>query len=132
MKDQTGMQERPPRAPLQLRVDYTRMNMFFADYTKNISKGGTFIRTATPLPVGTRFVFRLGIPGFSEPIELGGEVAWCVEAPATLDDDREPGMGIRFLFRDDAQKQWLETVVEKLMIESLGEDIYRQLLGKES
>jgi type IV pilus assembly protein PilZ len=132
MKDPTPMHERPPRAPLQLRVDYTRMNMFFADYTKNISKGGTFIRTPTPLPVGTRFVFRLGIPGFPEPIELGGEVAWCVDVPTLPDDEREPGMGIRFLFRDDGQRQWLEAVVEKLMIESLGEDIYRQLLGKES
>ena len=30
---------------ITLRVDYKRLNTFFADYTKNISKGGTFIRT---------------------------------------------------------------------------------------
>jgi type IV pilus assembly protein PilZ len=29
------------------------MNAFFADYTKNISRGGTFIRTDKPLDIGT-------------------------------------------------------------------------------
>ncbi|MEZ4272259.1 MAG: hypothetical protein R3C68_12780 [Myxococcota bacterium] len=27
-----------PRAPIELKVEYKRMNTFFADYTKNISK----------------------------------------------------------------------------------------------
>ena len=30
---------------IELTVEYKRMNAFFADYTKNISRGGTFIRT---------------------------------------------------------------------------------------
>jgi type IV pilus assembly protein PilZ len=47
------------RAAITLRVDYKRINTFFADYTKNISKGGTFIRTTKPLDVGTDFVFVL-------------------------------------------------------------------------
>src|SRR6516164_2182390 len=46
-----------PRAPIELKVDYKKLNSFFADYTRNISKGGTFIKTRKPLPVGTRFLF---------------------------------------------------------------------------
>ena len=65
-----------PRGPIRLRVDYERMNAFFADYTKNISKGGTFIKTARPLPVGTRFLFALAVPALSEPVTLDGEVTW--------------------------------------------------------
>ena len=42
-----------PRHAITLRVDYKRMNTFFADYTRNISKGGTFIRTERPLDVTT-------------------------------------------------------------------------------
>ena len=42
-----------PRQPIELKVEYKRLNTFFADYTKNISKGGTFIKTNRPLPVGT-------------------------------------------------------------------------------
>ena len=33
------------RAPIELKVEYKKMNTFFSDYTKNISKGGTFIKT---------------------------------------------------------------------------------------
>jgi len=48
------------RAPIELKVEYKRLNSFFADYTKNISRGGSFIGTEKPLPVGTEFVFALG------------------------------------------------------------------------
>ena len=83
------------RAPIELRVDYKKLNSFFADYTKNISKGGTFIKTKKALPLGTRFLFRLTVPGREKPFELSGEV---VHATASGD---EPGMGIRFVWSED-------------------------------
>src|SRR5258708_36718482 len=67
------------RHAVQLRVDYKRMNTFFADYAKNISKGGTFIRTSKPLDVGTEFVFVLSIPDQVNQLELHGEVIWTVD-----------------------------------------------------
>src|SRR3954447_8481008 len=75
------------RSAITLKVDYKRLNTFFADYTKNISKGGTFIRTTKPLAIGTEFVFVLTVP---EPkpvhLELTGEVKWVVtEADAASD-----------------------------------------------
>jgi type IV pilus assembly protein PilZ len=46
MNDQKSSDGRQhARAPIELKVDYKKMNSFFADYTKNISKGGTFIKT---------------------------------------------------------------------------------------
>src|SRR5262249_21370540 len=67
------------RTPIMLRVDYKRLNSFFADYTKNISKGGTFIRTNKPLEIGTEFVFVLNMPeptldGAALKLELTGVV----------------------------------------------------------
>jgi type IV pilus assembly protein PilZ len=62
------------RASITLRVDYKRINTFFADYAKNISKGGTFIRTNKPLDVGTEFLFVLSIPSQSAQLTLKGEV----------------------------------------------------------
>ena len=50
------------RAPIELKVEYKRLNTFFADYTKNISRGGTFIATDKPLPVGT-WTARIGYSG---------------------------------------------------------------------
>src|SRR5215471_4338775 len=66
------------RAAISLRVDYKRINTFFADYTKNISKGGTFIRTTKPLDIGTEFVFVLSVPSYNKQLELRGEVMWVV------------------------------------------------------
>lgn len=113
-----------PRAPIELKVEYRKVNSFFADYTKNISKGGSFIRTQKPLPVGTRFLFKLAVPGREQPFELLGEVAWARSA------DGEPGMGIRFVYTSDAQKAELESVVEKMMAESLGPLLSEKLLER--
>ena len=67
------------RAPIELKVEYRRLNAFFADYTKNISRGGTFIATSRPLPIGTEFIFRLTVPTLEEAISLRGRVRWIIE-----------------------------------------------------
>ena len=64
------------RAPIELKVEYKRLNTFFADYTRNISRGGTFIRTDRPLDIGTEFVFALVVPHVGEPLRLKGRVQW--------------------------------------------------------
>ncbi len=112
------------RAPIELKVDYKKLNSFFADYTRNISKGGTFIKTRKTLPIGTRFLFRLTVPGRPKPFELNGEV---VHATATGD---EPGMGIRFVWTHETDRAAFERVVENLMAESLGPLAAQQLLRK--
>jgi type IV pilus assembly protein PilZ len=124
------------RAPIELKVEYKRLNTFFYDYTKNISKGGTFIKTEKPLPIGTVFLFKLVIPARTEPLPLRGEVRWVVrkgeplppEAPAGHD----PGMGIRFVYDSPEQQRGLERVVEKMMVDSLGQLIYSRLVGATS
>jgi type IV pilus assembly protein PilZ len=113
------------RHAIELKVEYKRLNTFFADYTKNISKGGTFIRTKKTLPVGTRFLFRLMVPGRAEPFALVGEV---VHSSAQGD---EPGMGIRFVWPDDRDRAEFEAIVEGLMQESLGPLVAQKLLRKQ-
>jgi type IV pilus assembly protein PilZ len=112
------------RAPIELKVDYKKLNSFFADYTKNISKGGTFIKTKKPLPIGTRFLFKLSVPQRGAPFELIGEVVW-----ASGDGD-EAGMGIKFVYTDDSQRNDFEGVVEQLMSDSLGAELAGRLLNK--
>ncbi len=113
-----------PRVPIELRVDYKKLNSFFADYTKNISKGGTFIKTDKPLAIGTRFLFRLTIPHRDAPFEVLGEVVWSKTEPP------DPGMGIRFIYEHDAQRSEFESIVERLMEESLGPELTHKLLNK--
>ena len=101
------------RSPVELQVEYERMNTFFYDYTKNISRGGTFVGTSTPLAIGTRFTFRLSMPALAEPLRLLGVVRW-------VRHDDEPGMGIQFVFEDEAQRAAVDELVQQLMLESLG------------
>src|SRR5687767_1382150 len=109
------------RAPIELKVEYKKLNTFFADYTKNICKGGTFIKTRRPLDVGTEFVFKLTVPKLEKNLELRGEVKWVVREgqppPPGIPEDHEPGMGIRFLYETDGEREQIEGVVEKLMID---------------
>lgn len=103
------------------------MNSFFADYTRNISKGGTFIRTDRPLAIGTAFLFKLTVPGLPSALELNGKVQWTVQ-PGGTDDS---GMGIGFVYETEADRQRIEAIVERLMVESLGRVLYDKLLHLE-
>jgi type IV pilus assembly protein PilZ len=118
------------RAAIQLRVDYKRLNTFFADYTKNISKGGTFIRTAKPLEIGTEFVFVLSVPSHNTQLDLKGAVVWVVtEEEATA--EKPAGMGIKFKYASDAEREEVHDFVEKLMDEALGHHISVKLLKRQ-
>lgn len=124
-KDQRG----GGRAPIELKVEYKRLNSFFADYTKNISRGGTFIRTERPLGIGTEFNFKLCVPTLENPLVLRGKVQWTV-APDEVVDDGEPGMGIGFVYGSESERERIEAIVETLMVDSLGGVIYEKLMGK--
>src|SRR4051812_44038125 len=97
-----------PRAPVELKVEYKQLNTFFSDYTKNICKGGTFIRTKNPLPIGTEFVFQLTVPHLLEPLQIRGQVRWVKKedepSPVGVPVNHEPGMGIRFIYKDPEER----------------------------
>ena len=122
------------RAPIELKVEYKKLNTFFADYTKNICKGGTFIKTRKPLDIGTEFVFKLQVPRLDQPLALRGEVKWVVREgeplPPEAEEDLEPGMGIRFLYSSDQERREIEGVVERMMIDSLGQLLYSKLMAQ--
>jgi len=123
-----------PRAPATLRVEYKQLNAFFAEYTKNISKGGMFIRTETPFEVETEFTFLLSLPKVELPFLLKGVVQWVVHPGGAGPDGKphEAGMGVRFVFASDDERLQLANLVEGLMKESLGEVISVRLLEHSS
>lgn len=120
------------RRPIELKVEYKRLNTFFADYTKNISRGGTFIKTARPLPIGTEFLFKLFIPGRAEPLTIHGEVQRIVtgQEARDLDGDGTPdqGMAIRFVYRQGDPQLEISRTVEAIMTHSLGPRLYSRLM----
>ena len=114
------------RRPIELKVEYKRLNTFFADYTKNISRGGTFIKTSRPLPIGTEFLFKLFVPGRDEPLTIHGEVQRIIAESA----DEEAGMAIRFVYREGDPQAEIARIVENLMTDSLGPRLYSRLMDQ--
>ena len=126
--DQDDDRRRVQRTPIELKVEYKRLNTFFADYTKNISRGGSFIATEKPLPVGTEFVFALGVPGFSAPLRLRGKVIWTTDAEDATKAN-PAGMGIEFQY-SEGERAEKEAAVERLLSAQLGEHLATKLLGR--
>lgn len=71
----------------------------------NLSEGGLFLRTSTPLERGSRTVVRFG----ETNIEAAAQVVW-----ARSDEGSEgpPGMGLMFLDIDEARQQQIRSLIE--------------------
>jgi type IV pilus assembly protein PilZ len=116
------------RTPIELKVEYKRVNTFFSDYTKNISRGGTFIGTTRPLDIGTEFIFALTVPRMEEPLRLRGRVIW-VNPVEKSNAENPPGMGIEFQYADDEERREKERAVFKLLSAEFGEQLATRILG---
>ncbi len=117
------------RAPMELPVEYERLNALLSDYTHNISRGGTFIRTEQPLAVGTSLCFTIRAPQLGDPLVLQGEVRWVVDA-AQATEGRPPGMGIAFLYESPSQREEVESRLDALLLSELGPSVFEKLMGK--
>jgi uncharacterized protein (TIGR02266 family) len=95
------------RAPLSLEVAYRTAGAFLVSYTSNLSKGGLFIDTDTPLAVGTELLLRFTIPGVG-PIEVRGNVAWV---RSESQEGKGPGMGVEFETLDARHGQVIDEIV---------------------
>ena len=96
----------------ELLVAYRTMDGFLTDWAVNISRGGIFINTAKPLPVGTEVRLIISLPDTSFPFDLTGRVARVHEFANA--DNNVPGMAVEFLDVDAEKRQHLEHFVERL------------------
>jgi type IV pilus assembly protein PilZ len=105
------------RAPLRLELNYrdaTNKNFLF-EYSQNISKGGIFIETDTPLPLGSRLKIRFQPPGGEAELQVEGEVSWVNEVKEG-DDNPNPGMGVQWVDLSDDQYQLIASIVQAILI----------------
>jgi len=80
------------RETLTLKVLYPDASDLVADYTTNISRGGTFILTRRELAVGTAVRIELSFPGLLASLTLNGVVRWIRHD----DDPDQRGVGVAF------------------------------------
>jgi uncharacterized protein (TIGR02266 family) len=82
------------RVPVAFEVRYRTAGAFLVAYTTNLSKGGLFIETPTPLPVGTAITLALSAPSMPEPLQIDGVVAWVRDGQSA--EGYPTGMGVQF------------------------------------
>ena len=116
----TSMEDRrkDARHPLRLQLAYsdTGGSNFLFEYSTNISKGGIFIETHHPLPLGTEIVLRFTPPGEAqEQLEVEGDVVW-VNPFKPEGENFNPGMGIQFKNLSDENKDTITQIVRTVAI----------------
>ncbi|MCB9593429.1 MAG: TIGR02266 family protein [Sandaracinaceae bacterium] len=93
------------RAELEVEVGLEGANRFYSGVTGDLSAGGLFVATDTPLMVGTELVLSFLLPdGYR--IATDAVVAW-VRAPRYRPDELPAGMGVRFERLSDTDRNAL-------------------------
>jgi molecular chaperone DnaK len=101
---------RPRKKPARLKMNYRSVDAFVLEYRRNLERGGAFIRTPKPLPVGRECIFEVRIPGVDDPLIFPGVVTWSSATLTTLSAGQEEGMGIEYRM-DDA----VRTRIDRLL-----------------
>lgn len=89
------------RCATELQVTYRTFETFKAHYTKNVGRGGMFIRTREPHEIGTQMELSLHVPGLAEPLHILCEVAHKRQFGVAED---EMGVGVKFLGMDEESR----------------------------
>lgn len=98
------------RAPLVVRVEYSTVDEFFSEFTRDVNEGGLFIETAQPLSQGSEVTMRFNLPGGDGVIETQGSVVRI--SPG--DENNPPGMGVEFERLTDVQRSVINQLVRTL------------------
>ncbi len=112
MPDGSDNKRRASRLQHELPVAYRSVGSFLTDWATDISQGGMFINTRSPLPVGTEVKILIQLPMVESPVGLVGRVTRVAE----FDNQAHvvPGMGIQFTDVDPSKREQLETLVMRL------------------
>jgi len=102
-----GEKRRSQRAPVVVRVDYSTVDAFFSDFTRNINEGGLFLETDEPCAVDEVVSLQFQLPEGDEPVRVRGRVVW-------VDTGTAPGMGIEFEDLDAEARARINQVVRRL------------------
>jgi uncharacterized protein (TIGR02266 family) len=93
-----------------LEVRYRNEGQFLVSYCTNLSRGGLFIPTSNPEPVGTTILLSLKVPGRAVPVSMSAIVRWnrpdeTSEGPA--------GMGLSFADIDAMLGEHIDRLVSR-------------------
>lgn len=87
-----------PRVLARLQVRQgVAPNQVLRDYSLNLSTGGLFLATQSPLPVGSPLALEFQLPDSMQPIYCQARVAWINQAEQWVHPLLPVGMGLQFI-----------------------------------
>ena len=96
---------------LKVRFKSATVDEFIEQYSSDISRGGIFIKSKSPMPIGTLLKFEFQLQDESRLIHGVGRVVWVREAGVDHPEDEPPGMGIKFIKMDLESRAMVDTIV---------------------
>ena len=98
-----------PRIEVDIEVRYRTAQEFLSAYSRNISGGGIFVRTAQPLPLNRGVRLRFTLPGIPHRFDVSGIVVWS--NPGSGRSSLPSGMGIKMVNLDAQSRQLIADFV---------------------
>lgn len=110
----TGAERRQhARFDTLISVDYNDGETFLFSYITNISEMGIFIRSDSPLTIGTVLKLQFTPQDGGEAFDVAGEVVWI--NPVRPDGENlNPGMGVRFIELDSSTRERVVDLVKTI------------------
>lgn len=107
--DSTTLESR--RVPLERKaiLKFHDFGGFFVEYSANVSLTGMFIRTESPKPPGSVFIFEIWLGDEHKLVHGLGEVIWTRESGDGV--QRPAGMGVRYLKMDEQSRAVVQQVI---------------------
>lgn len=101
------------RVPTRLRVGFESYGEIRESLMTNVSRGGLFISTQSPLPLGTKIRVQIRIEETGDVVDVPGEVAWHNMGPDLETEAR--GMGVQFVRLTPEEEKAIEDLYERAL-----------------
>lgn len=101
------------RYQVSIPVDCSTLHIFISNHVNNISRGGLFLPSDSPLPLNAEVSLVLRLPTAGTSIHATGRVVWSYDVRKGT-SRIVPGSGIRFVEMGPADRATLEAYLERL------------------
>jgi uncharacterized protein (TIGR02266 family) len=101
-----------PLPLVKLRLKYVELDMFVERFAPNVTRGGIFIASRDPRPVGSEVRFEVLLTSGPPVLSGEGRVTW-VKDYNPAEPQRPHGMGVQFTMIDPACRPVLERLLRK-------------------
>ncbi len=98
--------------PVRIRLRFASFDAFIDKFAPNVTRGGVFIASRTPMPIGSTFAFEIQLAGGEVALAGDGKVTW-VKAFDPAMPQKPHGMGVQFLRLDGPSRELLNKILAR-------------------